>query len=214
MLSGAAATFFLRIDQLMIGNMIDKTAVGYFSTATKFVEILLFFPNIIIQTVSPILVRIKSTNFTEYRQKSQLFMDATFYFCFFMSILLCLISYYVIYLTFGNDYLSAVPILQVLAFKLPFVALNVVSGQIMIIDHKQKYFVLRSIAGCIFCVLGNYLLIPEYGVLAVAFVTIITQIVAGFLVHAFIPSYRYVFKMQINTMVYGWKSMLKLKQLK
>ena len=39
LLSGVAATVFLQIDQIMIGNMIDKTSVGYFSVASKFVEL-------------------------------------------------------------------------------------------------------------------------------------------------------------------------------
>lgn len=69
LLSGVAATVFLQIDQIMIGNMIDKTSVGYFSVASKFVEVLLYVPTILIQTVSPLLVKERKYDLDSYRKK-------------------------------------------------------------------------------------------------------------------------------------------------
>ena len=42
MLSGAAVIIYQRIDTVMIGNMIDEESVGYFATAGKFLELILF----------------------------------------------------------------------------------------------------------------------------------------------------------------------------
>ena len=58
MLSGAAVIIYQRIDQVMIGNMIDKESVGQFSVAARFVEIIIFIPTIISQTITPILVKL------------------------------------------------------------------------------------------------------------------------------------------------------------
>lgn len=206
LLSGAAAMIFLQIDQVMIGNMIDKPTVGYFSVASKFVEVSIYLPTIIIQTISPVLIRIKKENFTKYKEKAQYYMDIITWASFFTSIIICCISYYLVDFTFGDAYLPAVIPLQILSFKLIGVSLNIVSGQILIIDEKQKYFVIRSLCGCIVCVLFNYLCIPHYGISGVALVAIATQFAAGYIIHAFIPSYRYVFKMQTKTLLYGWKS--------
>ena len=57
LLSGAAIVIYQRIDQVMIGNMLNKTEVGYFATAGKFVDLILFLPAILVQTITPILVR-------------------------------------------------------------------------------------------------------------------------------------------------------------
>lgn len=44
LLSGAAIVIYQRIDQVMIGNMLNKTEVlGYFATAGKFVDLFYFF---------------------------------------------------------------------------------------------------------------------------------------------------------------------------
>ena len=213
LLSGAAATIFLRIDQVMIGDMLDDTSVGYFSVAAKMAEIFIFIPTILIQTVSPVLIRIKKENEHEYLLKSQVFLDITVWLCIIISIALSLFSSIAISITFGQEYMSSIPILHILAFKIIPVALNVVSGQILIIDGKQKYFVLRSISGCIICVILNYIIIPVYGTIGVAVVAIITQFVAGCLIHIFIPQYRYVFFMQMKSIFLGWKDLLHFNQL-
>lgn len=213
LLSGLAATIFLQIDQIMIGNMIDKTSVGYFSVASKFVELLLYVPTILIQTVCPILVKERKNNMESYREKSQVFMNVTVWSCVLCAIFTSLCSRYIVLWTFGLKYAASIAILQILSFKIIGVALNIVSGQLLIVDEKQKYFVVRSLSGCIVCVVLNFLVISRYGVDGVAVVAIITQFVAGFLIHIFIPTYRYVFFMQMRCLLIGWKDLYKIKML-
>ncbi|WP_297008310.1 flippase [Prevotella sp.] len=213
LLSGLAATIFLQIDQIMIGNMIDKTSVGYFSVASKFVELLLYVPTILIQTVCPILVKERKNNMESYREKSQVFMNVTVWSCVLCAIFTSLCSRYIVLWTFGLKYAASIAILQILSFKIIGVALNIVSGQLLIVDEKQKYFVVRSLSGCIVCVVLNFLVISRYGVDGVAVVAIITQFIAGFLIHIFIPTYRYVFFMQMRCLLIGWKDLYKIKML-
>lgn len=205
LLSGAAAVIFLQIDQVMIGRMIDKSSVGYFSVASRFVEVLLYIPTISIQTISPILIEIKKGDEERYKIKAQMFMNVCTWGILVLSFLLCLLAYPIILLTFGENYIPAVFPLQILVFKAVGATLNMTSGQILIIDNKQKYFVIRSLSGCIVCILLNLAIIPYYGIAGVAVVASLTQITAGYLVHLLIPSYRYVFKMQTRTILYGWK---------
>lgn len=213
LLSGAAATVFLRIDQVMLGDMLNKSAVGYFSVASKFVELLIFIPTILIQTVSPLLIRVKKNSVEEYYKKAQQFLNLTVWSCLIASVIFSLSSYYLVVGLFGDDYLNSVPVLKVLSFKIIAVALNVISGQIMIIDNNQKWFVVRSLSGCILCIILNYFVIPVYGTMGVAWVAILTQLVAGFFIHLFIPQYQYVFKMQVKCLLGGWRDIVNIKSI-
>lgn len=213
MLSGAAATVFLQIDQIMIGNMIDKGNVGYFSVASRFVEVMLYVPTVLIQTVCPLLVVAKKENISEYREKAQQFLNITLWICVIMSVIVSLLSYYIVRLTFGLQYYNSIAVLQVLAYKTVAVALNTVSGQILIIDEMQKLFVVRSLCGCVACVTLNYIVIPQYGIIGVAWVAIAAQLVSGFLIHAVIPQYRYVFRMQLRAVALGWGDLVMAKSL-
>lgn len=213
LLSGAAVIIYQRIDQVMIGNMIDKASVGQFSVASKFVEILIFIPTIMSQTITPILVRIREKSLEEYEQKAQLFMNVTVWMCLLMAVLVSLLSYWLVRYTFGNDYLLAVPVLQIMAFKVVGMALSNTSGQMIVIEHIQKFAVIRNIVGCVFCVGLNLLLIPYCGIEGAGWVTIITTFVSGWLVHLFIPAYRSLLKMQNKALVYGWKDLFNVKAL-
>lgn len=213
LLSGAAAYIVLRIDQIMIGKMIDNTSVGYFSVASKIAEVLLFIPSIIIQTISPLLVRVKKSDLESYRIKSQQVLNVTVWASIGMSIITCLLSFYMIDIAFGAAYHLAVLPLQILAFKTIGTTLNVISGQILIIDGLQKYFVLRSLSGCIACVVLNLLIIPTYGIVGVCVVACVTQLISGWLVHIFIPIYRPVFIMQCKSLLIGWKDLFMLKSV-
>lgn len=205
MLSGAAAYIFLRIDQIMIGKMINNISVGYFAVASKIVEILLFLPTIVIQTISPILIRIKTNKPKEiYKQSCQQVLNISVWLSFILSIFTVIFAYPAIRI-FGIEYLPAVFPLQLLAFKTIGTTLNVISGQILIIDNKQKYFILRSVSGCLACIILNYLVIPHYGIAGVCIIASVTQLIAGWIIHFFIPQYRYVFKMQSRSLLYGWR---------
>ena len=72
LLSSGAVIIYQRIDQVMIGQMVDNVSVGYFSTAAKFVEVLIFIPMMLSQTISPVLVVFFKEDKVAYRQKSQL----------------------------------------------------------------------------------------------------------------------------------------------
>ena len=212
-LSGAAVIIYQRIDQVMIGNMIDKQSVGYFATASRFLEIILFLPHVLSQTVTPMLVKTyKDKPYEQYEEKARQFVSIVVWSSIIMALVVSLSSNWLISLTFGGKYVAAIPVLQILAFKTVGMALSSSGGQLIIIEKIQKWAFVRNILGCVVCVSLNYLLIPYYGIIGSAFVTIITLLVSGCLSNAFIPSYRHIFRIEIYALINGWKHLAYLKQ--
>lgn len=212
-LSGAAVIVYQRIDQVMIGNMIDKESVGYFATAGKFLDLILFLPMVLTQTITPLLVRAKERNINEYNQKKQQFVNVVVWVSIILSTFVSLCAYWLIVLTFGEKYLLAVPILQIMAFKTVGMALSSSSGQIIIMEKIQKWAFIRNIIGCIVCIILNYVLIPQYGIIGSAWVTIFTVTFSGFLSNMLIPAYRKIFKIQVSALLLGWKNISNIKKL-
>lgn len=211
-LSGAAVVIYQRIDQVMIGNMIDKESVAYFATAGKFTDLVLFLPMILTQTVVPLLInaQIKSTN-ERYEELKRQFVSIIIWISVFMSIFLSIISYYLIAFTYGEQYLPAVPVLQILAFKTIGMALSSSSGQIIIMEHIQKWSAIRNIIACFVCIGLNYILIPKYGIIGSSWVTIITVFVASYFSNIFIPAYHAVMKVQTYALFMGWHELKYIK---
>ena len=204
LLSGAAIIIYQRIDQVMIGNMIDKESVGYFATACKFLEVVLYIPTILVQTITPLLVQWKAEDENKYNMMSQRFIIL-------MALFVSLISYWLIRYTYGMMYIAAVPILQIMAWKVVGMALSSTGGQLIIIEKKQKWAVIRNICGCVVCVLLNLLFIPRYGAVGSAIVTICTVMTSGYLANVIIPPYRKFFRMETMALAVGWKDLIYIK---
>lgn len=213
LLSGAAIVVYQRIDQVMIKNMMDTYAVGQFSVAVRFTEVIIFIPTILAQTITPLLVKTYEKDKDEYMYKSQLFMNVSVWLCMLVSIAVACLSYWLVYFTFGRDYISSVSSLQIMAFKSVFTALFVTSGQMIIIQGIQKYAAVRNLFGAVACVLMNFLFIPVLGINGAAISALVATAFSGWVSCIFIPAYRYLFPMQLKSLLVGWKDIVMIRRL-
>lgn len=212
-LSGAAVIIYQRIDQVMIGNMLNKTEVGYFATAGKFVDLIVFLPTVLVQTVTPMLIRAKENHPETYEAKKKTFVSITTWTAIIMSLVVSMLAYWLITYTYGVKYAPAIPVLQIMAFKAVGMALSSSGGQIIIMERMQKWAFIRNIIGCFICIILNYLLIPRFGVIGSAAVTIVTVLFTGCLANIFIPPYHKVMKIQLYALFMGWKELVYLKKM-
>lgn len=212
-LSGAAVVIYQRIDQVMIGNMLNKTEVGYFATAGKFVDLILFLPTVLVQTVTPMLIREKENHPKVYETRKKTFISIITWTAMLMSCIVSIFAYWLIICTYGIKYSPAVPVLQIMAFKAVGMALSSSGGQIIIMEHIQKWAFIRNILGCVLCIVLNYILIPRYGIIGSAAVTIITVLFTGCFANVFIPCYHNVMKMQLYAIFFGWREFSYFKKM-
>jgi len=69
LLSGTAIIVYLRIDQVIIRNLIDNAALGQFAVASRIIEVGIFIPMVISATVSPLFVKAFQNNMVDYIKK-------------------------------------------------------------------------------------------------------------------------------------------------
>ncbi len=212
LLSGAALVVYQKIDQVMIGNMIDKANVGFFSVASAFVSVLMFVPITITDTYMPIIAKAWHADREQYRIQNQKFMNLTVWCTIICAALVSLLSYPLVRYTYGEQYLASVPILQVLSFKVVSVAFSSVAGKMIVAEGLQKWTIIRDLVGSVVCVVLNYLLLPRFGVIAAAWIAIVSNLAAGYFSSIFIPAYRHTFVCQTRCLLFGWKDMIRLNR--
>ena len=213
LLTNAAVIIYQRIDQVMIGNMVSKADVGYFSVAAKFVEVMIFVPTTIAHTISPVLVQLLGSNREAYEVKVQQYLNISVWISILCSVGVSLVAYWMVLYTFGTLYLPAVAILQVLAFKMASASVSAAAGTMIIVERLQKWVFFRDILGCIVCISLNWLLLPRYGAIAAAFVAIAANLAAGYISDLLIPAYRHIFRRQTKALLLGWRDLIHIKQL-
>lgn len=211
-LSAIAVVVYQQIDQIIIGNILTKTEVGYYSTAVKITDLFFFLPVILVQTITPFLVRLKERDLENYLFVREKFVGLIVWVSVIISVFVSFLSSELIHLTFGNKYVMSIPVLEILIWKTVLMALSATSGQVIIIDGIQKYAVYRNIIGSLFCVIMNILLVPNCGIIGAAYISLITLLITSFLANLIIPPYYSIIKMQINAILFGWKNLSKLKK--
>lgn len=204
LLSGAAVVLYQRIDQVIIVHMLDAERLGYYATACRLTEPLMFVSVVIIGSITPVLVKLRDVSVTKYESVRFRFMAYSVWSSIVMALGLSLFSQLIVKYTFGSGYSESAALLRIMAWKIVGASLAASSGQLIIIEGIQKWAVFRNIVSVLLCVLLNMGFIPAYGVIGSAWASVITAISAGMLANILIGPYHSIFKLQLKVLTFVW----------
>lgn len=185
MISGATSVLYLKIDQVMIGNMLGSYQAGLYAVAVKFSEIWYFIPGIIIASFAPALINAKKENLKLYYARFRKLYLLMFMIPFGLSVGIIMISTYIIPLLFGFDYLPSLPILNIYIWSGIPVFIGSILAQALVIENKQKTLLFITTLGAISNVLLNMSFISRYGLTGAAYATLISYTLVIFAVLLF-----------------------------
>jgi len=185
MLAAVAISVYMRIDQVMIREMISMKSVGLYSAVTQVTGIFYFIPMSICSSLFPKLLIQKSEdeelfNYNLYKltQKLILFSLVLIFFTFIFSKQIVLILY-------GANFLESVNILKYSIFSLLFVSIGVLQNYYLISVNKSMLLLQITILGVIVNVVLNFILIPIYGLQGSAISILCTYVFTGYFVGYF-----------------------------
>ena len=192
MLSGIAISIYMKIDQVMIKNMLDAKAVGNYAVAVKLTEVWYFIPVLINSSFFPAIINAKKIDEKLYYERFQKLYDLMVWSAIGISLPIMLLSNNIIKLLFGIQYQEAAGVLRIYVCACVFVFLGVVSSKYLIAENYTKIFFLITFMGAIINTVLNIILIPKLGINGAAIATVLSQFVIAFSV-ILIPSTRYNF---------------------
>jgi O-antigen/teichoic acid export membrane protein len=173
-LSGLTVSIYMKVDQLMIKELLNFTELGYYSAALKLSETWYFLPMVISASFFPSLVN-SYENKDVYRKRFQLLYDGLFILSLGLSICTTFISPYLIDLLYGVDYKASATVLSLQIWASVFVFAGVAGGKWFVVNHKEKILMYLTTGSCILNIILNYIFIPKYGINAAAITTIVSQ---------------------------------------
>lgn len=182
-ISALAIMLYMRIDQIMIKNMLNIHELGLYSAATKIYEGWIMVPYALSISLLPAIVKLKENTPDEYEKN----MSKLFAILFWLGILAATISTfaseYIITLTFGNAYISSQYVLIIIMWTAAFTALGSVSTRYLTVEGMEKKIASRTVLALVLNVGLNFLLIPQYGIEGAAIATLITIVTANYLIN-------------------------------
>lgn len=203
-LSSIMVTIYMRIDQVMLGKMIeDKSQVGIYSAAVRIAEMWAFVPNSIISSFKPVIMKYKGENNNkEYVKNLQRLYDISSLVSILFAIGITIFARLIIVILYGKAFLEASKILYILIWGIWFGILGNVHYVWLICENKGKYSLFYSATGSISNIIFNAILIPKYGMYGAAIATLISQFIANIVSFGIFKETRVLSKFAIKAILF------------
>ena len=172
---------YMKVDQVMIGEMLGEQEVGIYSAAVRLVEMWYIVPAIISMSFFPAMYKLKFNNPERYLQRIQQFLDFMVIVSVVAGILILIVAEQLVVLIYGSEYRGAVGVLQVYIWSSVFVFLMIATSSYLIAENKTMFLLFRHVLGMLVNVTLNWLLIPLYGIKGSAFATLIAYLFVAYL---------------------------------
>jgi polysaccharide transporter, PST family len=200
-LSGLSVMIYVKIDQVMLGEMIGENAVGIYSAAARISEVWYFIPVAVASSVSPAIYAAKKIGEGVYYERIKHFIRSMFLMSIVIAVPMTFLSGYVIEALFGSEYIEAGPILSIHIWAAVFVFTGVATSPWFVAEELTSLSFQRTFLGCVTNVILNLLLIPYYQGIGSAIATVVSYAMSGFFAHVIYPSTRKLFLIQLKALL-------------
>lgn len=198
--SGFMIMIYMRIDQIMLGEMVNDYEVGTYSAALKLSEIWYIIPTIICNSFFPSIIEAKKLGEEMYFKKIQNLFDILFLISFGIAVFVAMFSTYIIDILYGDQYKVAAIILAIHIWTSIFVFLGVGSSNFFIIENLQIKTFTRTALGAVVNIGLNIILIPKFMAVGAAIATLISQFLSSFVFDLLSRKTYILFKMKCRSL--------------
>ena len=179
-ISGLMITLYMRIDQVMLGTMLNsKIENGIYSAAVRIAEIWYFIPTAIVTAFQPMIVLSKKNDEIQYNKNVQRLYDIISLISILFAIGISIFGKFIVLVLYGEEYYGAVDVLNISAWAGLFATLGTARSLWLFLENLQKYTLVYTIAGCMVNIFLNYILIPQIGAKGAAIATLVSQFVTN-----------------------------------
>ena len=201
-MSGIIIMMYMRLDQIMIGEMLGEKWVGLYSVSTRFTELWYFIPTIFATSFFPKLIENFNIDKKKYSAICLKMFKLLFIISFFIAFFFSFFSKFIINFLYGKEYLMSVFALQISIWTGIFVFWGVAAGNMLVIENLNKHNLIKSIQGLSINIILNLILIPKYGINGAAIATLISQIYASYIYYFFFKKTRHIFLLQTKSILF------------
>jgi polysaccharide transporter, PST family len=179
--SSLLASVYMRIDQVMLHNMVNDSILGQYVAAVRVSEMFEMLPAALIASLVPIL-SVSARDPEVFRT----YLDRTFRYFLVLACGICVViatgAGLIVNLLYGKQFVAAAPLLAVLIWSEGSTFFGAVVGNAMVARNLQKYLLVPTAVGALSNVALNFYLIPRYAALGAAWATLISYSLAWFVV--------------------------------
>lgn len=161
--SGIVSMVYMRIDQVMLGEMAGNEEVGIYSAAVRLAEVWYFIPMTVVSSVFPSIVEARTMGEELFYERLQKLYNMMALLAYAIAIPVTLLSGWLVKMLFGDAYGRAGFMLAGLIWAGLFVNMGVARSSFLTSMNWTRVHLMTVFLGCVLNVALNFLLIPQYG---------------------------------------------------
>jgi polysaccharide transporter, PST family len=186
-LTGLSITVYMRIDQIMLGNMVGNEAVGNYAVGLRLAEIWYFIPSTIVSSIAPKIFQSRQESQELYYDRIQKALNLLVIIIYAISIGITCFAKPIITIIYGSSYTSSSTILAIYVWSGVFVSLGFIRNIWIANEGLFRFGSVTTFIGAALNVILNLVLIPRYAAAGAAMATVISYGLSDYLILLFYP---------------------------
>ena len=180
MFAGVVVSVYMKIDQVMIKEMLGAKEVGLYAAAVKLSEAWYFLPLAITSSLFPAIINAKLYQKEDYFQRLQKLYDLMVWIAVAIALPTAILSPWIVEFLYGNEYLESSSVLNIHIWSGIFVFLGVASSKYLLAENYIKKTFYRTFVGALLNIIMNYYLIGIMGIKGAALSTFASHFFAAY----------------------------------
>ncbi|SCZ67248.1 flippase [Thiohalomonas denitrificans] len=180
-LTAFSASVYMKIDQIMLLEMVGANDVGQYAAAVRLSEAFYFIPIAITGSVFPAILRAKEIDVELYRKRLKNLYSLVVWIAIAVALPVTFLSDSIIGSLYGAEYASASSVLVIHIWAGVFFFLNAAFVKFLYSESYEKKYLYRSVFGAAMNIGLNFVLIPSYGIQGAAFATLLSLAAMNYL---------------------------------
>jgi len=205
LLSGLAAMLYLRIDQVLLVQMVGEREAGLYSAAVRLSELWYLIPPVIASSVTPYLTEARAESETVYYQRLLQLFTLLARAAYMVAIPVTLLAGPLIGLIFGDAYMQAGEVLAIHVWTILFVFLGAGAVPWIINERLTRLALFQTGLGAVTNIALNLYLIPLHGAIGAAMAAVGSQCVSTWLANGILIDGRKLFRLQAKALLLAFR---------
>jgi PST family polysaccharide transporter len=199
-ISAISILIYMRIDQIMIGQLIGDKEVGLYSAAVRLSEVWYVMPLALIQSTAPVLVKSYNENIQKYKFRLQKLFNLLTLIGFVIALPTIFLSGWIVEIVFGGAYAKASGIFAIHIWSIVFIGWGLLKNHVLIFEKLVYITLITSLCGAAANVILNYFLIPLYKGEGAAIATLLSQFISSSFILFFFKKSKMLVWMQLKSL--------------
>ena len=201
-LSGIVVSIYMKIDQVMIKELMDNNSVGQYAAAVRLSEAWYFIPVAICSSLFPAIVNAKKVSEELYYHRIQRLYDLMVWISVAIALPMTFLSDWIVNILYGAKFNLSGTVLSIHIWAGVFVFLGVSRGGWIINENYQRYTAMYLAVGMVVNVILNLIMIPRLGIFGAAYATLISQSVSVLFAPLIFKKTQISFFMMLKSLVF------------